>query len=150
MIHLLLATLIGCPAPAYDGSAGTPSIQMLFPVSSLDTVYCPIFTVVVDVDGYILSSENYGDDHSDGEGHWHMTEGSEMLGTASADFYTLTQPLDEGEHAILVFLVQNNHQDYDFNGEAIEWLTEIMVEDSEDCVGTRTSDSGSETDDTGV
>lgn len=155
MATWFLLTLMGCPPPDYTAPDGVdtavdadPSVRLIFPRSSTTDVYCPLFTAVVDIDNYDLSEENYGLAPTDGQGHWHLKEGSDVLGATASEFLALTAPLDDGAHNLLAVLVGNDHQELTVDGSAISWLAEITVSDTEGCLGdsrgddTETGDSG--------
>jgi hypothetical protein len=141
----ILLTLLGCPPPDYEGPAvdtsnptvanTDPSIRLLFPQSSTSDVYCPLFTVVADIDNYDLSEENYGLTPTEGQGHWHLTEGSDILGATADEFLELSEPLDEGDHNLVAVLVGNDHQEFEVDGTGFSWLVEITVSDASGCLG---------------
>ncbi len=156
-----LILFLGCPPPTYEAppqdtapdtqggvtdtadTADTasasvdaaPTIRLLFPQSSTTEFYCPLFTAVVDIDNYELSEENYGLTPTEGEGHWHLTEGANILGATAAEYLELSEPLEPGNHNLVARLVGNDHQEYLNDGVGVSWLVEITVSDAEDCLG---------------
>ena len=113
----------------------TPTIRLLFPQSSTTEFYCPLFTAVVDIDNYDLSEENYGLTPTEGQGHWHLTEGVNILGATADEYLELTEPLEEGDHNLVARLVGNDHQEYLIDGVGVNWLVEITVADTAGCLG---------------
>ncbi len=154
----LLLAVLGCPPPDYVAPTGDtavaassdPSLRVLFPVSSTTEVYCPQFTVVVDVDHFTLSEENYGLSPTEGEGHWHLLEGADVLGATADEHLALADPLDDGDHNLVAMLVGNDHQEYLHEGAGVSWLVELTVEDGPGCLGDRGGDTDTGTEDSGT
>lgn len=82
---LSLAALLACAPPPLPSSdevsddsdepvVAEPSINILFPESGPEMVYCDKFMVVVDIDNYVLNPGFYDGelDLVEGEGHWHL------------------------------------------------------------------------------
>lgn len=152
----LLGGSPGCSPPPYDSatgdsSAGAPSIRISFPESSTEYTYCSTFMVSVDVENFVLSEEHYGGDNVEGEGHWHLLDGDEVL-KATADewaFIPEEKALADGDHVLKAQLVKNDHQALD---PEISWIAEITVnnaaiddtgtEDYEGCLGGGGSGAG--------
>ena len=132
---LLLA--LGCAPPpvGVDAAVAEPSIEILFPESDPDITYCPVFTVVVDVDNLEYSTEDrLGGDHVEGQGHWHLYVNGEYIAYELKDWST-TPALEEGLNQLSVDLAQNDHQPYEVNGDVPTYIAEITVGDVEGCVG---------------
>ena len=137
-LTLLLATalaLAACEPPPYDtagDAAAEPSIRILFPESSTDHVYCSTFTVVVDVDNFVLSPD-FNNGNVDGEGHWHLMLGSELLAARAEEYAFLPEPFEDGDYSLTAKLVANDHQPLD---PEVSWLTELTVDSTDEgCLG---------------
>ncbi len=129
----VLVMLPACAPPPYDGAA--PSIAVLFPPTATDTVICPSFTMVVDVDGFTLIDREPGpgEDVPGDEGHWHLYVGDAYLGT-KFDAWTpvrLAPDLyDQGTVIARAVLARVDHNELD-----VVATTEFTVQDTPGCVG---------------
>ena len=153
---LISALLLACAPPDYtppvaDEDPVYPTIKILFPNPGLadmatdELLVCPMFNVVVDVENFTLSHENYDGDPVEGEGHWHLYVDDATLSQAQAavadPYASPAAALEPGFHTLYAQLVQNNHlplpdsqvdQDLPQNVHAVE----IMVsDDMMNCVG---------------
>ncbi len=139
-LPILLIGGFGCAPPPYDTSAdtapeiGDPSIQILFPTSEPDLIYCPVFTLVVDIDNLSIDADKVGGDHVEGEGHWHVYDNGEYISYETVA-WTAMPALDEGLHQLKVDLARNDHQPYIVDGQTPEYIAEITVGDVDGCIG---------------
>lgn len=150
---LALLGLAACEPPPYDASEAddtgslSPSIRVLFPESSTSARYCATFMVAVDVDNFVLSEEHYGGDPVEGEGHWHLLDGNDVVQPTFEEyaFIPAEAPLADGDHVLKAQLVGNNHQPF---SPDIYYQVEITVLDGVDpesgemCVGGGAGMSG--------
>jgi hypothetical protein len=130
---ILAIALNGCAPPPLDG--GATSISVLFPPTATDTVICPAFTMVVDVDGFTLVDRDLapGEAPSDDEGHWHLYVGDAYLGT-KFDAWTAVRLdpalYEQGTVIARAVLARVDHNELDYVA-----TTEFSVADEPGCVG---------------
>ncbi len=121
------------PPPAGDGAS---AVEILFPYSTQDDVFCPTMIVVVDVDGFTLSPEGIDGDEVDGEGHWHLLVNGEYITNSTYEYLVLDDSiaLAPGRtHTMQATLRSNQHQELD--PDVSSRVIEFQVEDSSDCLG---------------
>jgi hypothetical protein len=152
MLPLILSVL-ACAPPDYVGpEEALPSITILFPnpdyFSDVEDGrdVCPDFQVVVAIENFEF--QDPGGDDVAGEGHWHLhiddpnLEAYVQVGDGEA--LDLETPLSPGPHTLYAALRQNKHgplpDDMVENGSDVS-LSEIVVADSEDCIGNKNSGS---------
>lgn len=132
----------------------SPSINILFPESGPEMIYCATFMVVVDIDNYDLNPDFYeGLDLVEGEGHWHLNIPAGLGGAVVASgepyaFVDVTDALpDGGTYAFTAQLVDNQHAPLE--GAPVS-VVEIVIdpnydEDGDgmmDCIGGSGSGNG--------
>lgn len=137
----VVATLTACPPPPLDTSGETPDpgvIRMLFPETNPGLTYCPDLTVYISVDDFELS-EDIGGERIPGEGHWHLlreVQGCQeaVIAESSRSFVELVgaKQLPEGDHRLIVELVDNQHQPME---PPVRYEARVRVAADGDCVG---------------
>lgn len=129
MNRIPLLALFACAPPTLE-----PSIRFTFPESPessdtaapvADQVYCSTFMASVVVDNLTLSEEHYGGENVEGEGHWHLLDGTTVLAATWEEYAFISTPLAEGSHILYAQLVQNDHQPF---SPDISFLAEIVVD----------------------
>jgi hypothetical protein len=132
-LTFLLPAIAACAPPPLPGSA--TSIAVIFPPTATDTVICPTFTMVVDVDGFTLIDREpaAGEAIPDDEGHWHLYVGDAYLGTKFDAWTTVgLEPAlyEQGTVIARAVLARLDHNELD-----VVATTEFTVADTPGCVG---------------
>lgn len=83
--------------------------------------------LLLDVTDFTFAPENVDGAHVPGEGHAHLYINGEKAGRIYGTTYLL-EPLDSGEHEIMVTLNTNDHGTYAVDGEAIMASLTLTVE----------------------
>ncbi len=138
----LILCLGACAPPDLPEDSGDngPSIRIIYPESSLSTVLCSTFLVVVDVDGITLTDFTDSPPNKDGQGHWHLLDSAEYLTATASESLVVpdAKAFTPGEHRLVAELAQNDHQSFD---PVIKWESEILVGETQldgvtPCIGS--------------
>lgn len=145
----LILSVFACAPPEYVGpEALVPTITLLFPNpdhfsdSEKGRDICPDFQVVVQVENFVL--EDPGTVDVEGQGHWHLyIDDPDLLSyvaVGDGEVLDLPNPLEPGPYTLYAALRQNTHgplpDEMVDNGSDVS-LSEIVVSDSEDCIGNQ-------------
>lgn len=142
---LMGACALGCAPPALPSDTGAtaatgPSIEFIFPTSTLSSPVCSEFVVAVDIDGFNVEDPAPEEGVVDGRGHWHLDD--DITGdyiVAVDPFLEVSADLDGGTeraYRITASLVNLDHTPLDQGRFPDSVATaEFTVSDSDDCVG---------------
>jgi len=131
----LIFSALAVEAQSDDVAAVEPTISIVSPLEG-ETVSGTV-EVSVEVDGFVLAPDQFGQANVDGFGHWHAfidgVETSDLLGMSGVETLAISvDGLEPGPHTIFAVLVDNMHVPLD---PPISAQVEVEVGDAASVAG---------------